>query len=133
MMCRHAALQSILRIIILRCSALSLKATPLSNPTSSWGGLLLRRKLTEGQPDYPQNLIYKITFSFLLMKLQELTAVAMLTFGVLLAMLGFWVVPTGQVDESVLWLFAQCLIYAGSVMGVTVYVRRWGERLAKGD
>ena len=70
---------------------------------------------------------------FLLMKLQELTAVAMLTFGVLLAMLGFWVAPTGQVDESVLWLFAQCLIYAGSVMGVTVYVRRWGERLAKGD
>ena len=57
----------------------------------------------------------------------------MLTFGVLLAMLGFWVAPTGQVDESVLWLFAQCLIYAGSVMGVTVYVSRWGERLAKGD
>ena len=53
MMCRHAALQSILRIIILRCSALSLKATPLSNPTSSWGGLLLKRKLTEGQPDCP--------------------------------------------------------------------------------
>ena len=67
------------------------------------------------------------------MKLQELTAVAMLAFGVLFALLGFWVAPLGQVDESVLWLFAQCLIYAGSVMGVTVYVRRWGERLAKGD
>ena len=64
------------------------------------------------------------------MKLQELTAVAMLAFGVLFALFGFWVAPLGRVDESVLWIFAQCLIYAGSVMGVTVYVRRWGERLS---
>ena len=79
------------------------------------------------------SILNYLIYFFLLMKLQELTAVAMLTFGVLLAMLGFGVAPTGQVDESVLWLFAQCLIYAGSVMGVTVYVRRRGERLAKGD
>ena len=30
--------------------------------------------------------------------------------------------PTGQIHDSVLWFFAQCLIYAGSIFGVAVYV-----------
>lgn len=49
------------------------------------------------------------------------TALLLLLFGVILATAGFIVSPVGQIHESVLWLVAQCLIYAGSVLGVTSY------------
>lgn len=62
-------------------------------------------------------------------RLQENTAVAMLAVGVLFALMGFWVPPRGSIHESVLWIFAQCLIYTGSVLGVTVYLRRLREEL----
>lgn len=46
----------------------------------------------------------------------------MLIAGVSLSVAGFIVEPTGQIHDSVLWFFAQCLIYAGSIFGVAVYV-----------
>ena len=36
---------------------------------------------------------------------------------------GFLVPPTGQIHESVLGVFAECLIYAGSIFGVTIYIQ----------
>ena len=30
--------------------------------------------------------------------------------------------PMGQIHDSVLWLFAQCLLYAGSVFGISIYI-----------
>lgn len=49
------------------------------------------------------------------------SALGMLASGVLLAFLCFFL--NGHVlNDSVLWYVAQCLVYAGSVFGVTVYV-----------
>ena len=31
--------------------------------------------------------------------------------------------PVGEISDSVLWLFAQCLIYAGSIFGVGIYIQ----------
>ncbi len=51
------------------------------------------------------------------------SAVGMLAVGVALVIAGFIVSPTGEVSESVLWFFAQCLIYAGSIFGIGIYWR----------
>ena len=55
--------------------------------------------------------------------IQVATAVFMLIGGLALAVAGFIVPPLGQIHESVLGIFAECLIYAGSIFGVTVYIR----------
>ena len=55
--------------------------------------------------------------------IQLLSAVAMLFGGFSLAVAGFIVPPTGQIHESVLGIFAECLIYAGSIFGVTIYIQ----------
>lgn len=50
------------------------------------------------------------------------SAVTMLLLGTILSIAGFVTAPAGEIHESVLWLFAQCLIYAGSVFGISVYM-----------
>lgn len=55
--------------------------------------------------------------------IQIASAIAMLLGGFLLAVAGFIVPPTGQIHESVLGVFAECLIYAGSIFGVTIYIQ----------
>lgn len=55
--------------------------------------------------------------------IQIATAVFMLVGGFALAVAGFVVSPLGQIHESVLGIFAECLIYAGSIFGVTIYIR----------
>ena len=50
------------------------------------------------------------------------TAVGMLLVGVALNIAGFIVPPTGEISDSVLWVLAQSLIYAGSVFGVKSYI-----------
>ena len=55
-------------------------------------------------------------------EVQIYTAVSMLVAGVGLSVAGFIVEPTGQIHESVLWFFAQCLMYAGCIFGIGVYV-----------
>ena len=54
--------------------------------------------------------------------IQIYSAIAMLFVGVALATAGFIVPPTAEISDSVLLLFAQCLIYAGSIFGVSVYI-----------
>lgn len=54
--------------------------------------------------------------------IQIYSAIVMLLAGVALATAGFIVVPTGEISDSVLLFFAQCLIYAGSIFGVSVYI-----------
>ena len=53
---------------------------------------------------------------------QIYSAIAMLVAGVGLATAGFIVPPTGEISDSVLLFFAQCLIYAGSIFGVSIYI-----------
>ena len=50
------------------------------------------------------------------------TAVFMLVSGVALSAAGFFTPPVGQISESVLWFFAQCLLYAGSALGIDVII-----------
>lgn len=54
--------------------------------------------------------------------IQVCTAVSMLFLGSGLSVAGFIVPPLGQIHDSVLWFFAQCLIYAGSIFGIGIYV-----------
>jgi hypothetical protein len=54
--------------------------------------------------------------------IQVCTAVGMLFLGSGLSVAGFIVPPLGQIHDSVLWFFAQCLIYAGSIFGIGIYV-----------
>ena len=49
------------------------------------------------------------------------SALFMLLFGVILTTAGFIIDPAGQVHDSVLYVLGQCLIFAGSVMGVSAY------------
>lgn len=54
--------------------------------------------------------------------IQVWTAVGMLIAGVVMSFIGFFVEPLGSIHDSVLWFFAQCLVYAGSIFGVYIYV-----------
>ena len=61
--------------------------------------------------------------------LQEKSAIGMLVAGVVIALIALLVPPLGQIHESVCWIFAQCLIYAGSVFGVASYLEHLRRRL----
>ena len=50
------------------------------------------------------------------------SAAFMLVAGVALSVAGFAVSPVGEIHDSVLWYFAQCLIYAGSAVGIDVII-----------
>lgn len=58
------------------------------------------------------------------MTFREWSAAALLAVGVGLSVAGFCVPPIGEISDSVLWFFAQCCIYAGSVLGVSVVMNR---------
>lgn len=55
--------------------------------------------------------------------IQVWSAIGMLVAGMALVVAGFIVSPTGEVHDSVLWVFAQCLLYAGSIFGISIYVQ----------
>ena len=59
------------------------------------------------------------------------SAISMLLLGSVLSVAGFITAPAGQIHESVLWLFAQCLIYAASVFGISVYMTDRFSRIEK--
>lgn len=54
--------------------------------------------------------------------ISALSALILLLSGVVLSFLGFFTEPKGEISDSVLWYFAQTLIYAGSVLGIKSYV-----------
>ena len=54
--------------------------------------------------------------------IQTLSALVLLTTGIVLSFIGFFEPPVGEISDSVLWYFAQTLIYAGSVFGLKAYV-----------
>jgi len=49
------------------------------------------------------------------------SALFMLIFGVVLTTAGFVTAPVGEIHDSVLYVLGQCLLFAGSVMGVGAY------------
>lgn len=54
--------------------------------------------------------------------IQIYSAILLLAFGAGMSIAGFIVEPLGEISNSVLMIFAQCLIYAGSAMGIDYYV-----------
>ena len=60
------------------------------------------------------------------------TAVGMLASGVGLSVAGFIAPPFGEISDSVLWFTAQCLIYAGSALGIDVIIDTKLANLKKG-
>lgn len=54
--------------------------------------------------------------------IQYATAVGMLVAGLALTVAGFVVEPLGVISDSVLYVLAQCLIYAGSIFGIGLYM-----------
>ena len=56
--------------------------------------------------------------------IQFWSALAMLVGGYALAVAVFITPPKGEISDSVLWIFSQCLIYAGSIFGVSIYYGR---------
>lgn len=60
--------------------------------------------------------------------IQYSSAIWMLMLGSGLTIASF-IVTGGQIHETVLWLFAQCLIYAGSIFGVYIYINNRFRRL----
>lgn len=55
--------------------------------------------------------------------LAVISALVMLVFGAGLCVAGFIVDPLGIIDNSVLWIMGQCLLYAGSIFGIGMYVK----------
>lgn len=53
---------------------------------------------------------------------QLIVAIALIASGVVMAFIGFFTEPKGEISDSVLWYFAQTLIYGGSVVGMKSYV-----------
>jgi len=53
-----------------------------------------------------------------------ISAVCMLVFGALLCLLGFFIDPMGVIHNSVLWVLGQCLMYAGGIFGISMYVKK---------
>ena len=62
-------------------------------------------------------------------KLRIFSALSLLFSGVTLSVVGFIVPPLGEISDSVLWFFAQTLIYAGSVFGVSLFIQNKFEEL----
>ena len=54
--------------------------------------------------------------------MKEKSAVLLLAAGILLAYISLFLPPPGEIDDSVLYIFAQILIYAGSIFGIEHYI-----------
>lgn len=71
------------------------------------------------------------------MSLSRLTAALTLASGITLCFCSFYHPPGGSIDNSVLFYFGQCLLYAGSVFGVRLLlrdeVRRYLTKRRPGD
>lgn len=61
--------------------------------------------------------------------IKELTALFALLFGFGLSFAGFIVDPQGVVDQSVLWILGQCLLYAGSIYGISTHFQKKQKEL----
>lgn len=59
---------------------------------------------------------------------KEKSAILLLFSGILLAYISLFLPPPGEIHESVIYVFAQILIYAGSIFGIEHYIN---EKLKK--
>ena len=57
------------------------------------------------------------------MKLQLITSIALVLFGVLLLIAAFIVPPTGVIDPTVLTAYGETLTFAGALIGVDYHYK----------
>ena len=62
------------------------------------------------------------------MKIKEFSAMFLLVAGVAFAFIALLMPPPGEIHDSVLYIFAQILIYAGSVFGISAYVDKLNNK-----
>lgn len=62
------------------------------------------------------------------LKTKNFSAVMLLCAGMLLAYISLFLPPPGEIDDSVIYIFAQVLIYSGSIFGIEHYIN---EKLKK--
>ena len=55
-------------------------------------------------------------------KLKEWTAIGLLACGIIMAFIALMLPPPGEIHDSVLYIFAQILIYCGSIFGIASYI-----------
>ena len=63
--------------------------------------------------------------------IEKLSAALLLLFGAVVALISLFMPPEGEIDGSVLMLFAQILVYAGSIFGVKIYIKDLIKRANK--
>ncbi len=56
--------------------------------------------------------------------LKEWTAIVLILFGIILAFVALLMPPPGEIHDSVLFIFAQILIYCGSIFGIDCYISK---------
>ncbi len=56
--------------------------------------------------------------------LKEWTAIVLLVCGIILAFVALIIPPPGEIHDSVLYIFAQILIYCGSIFGIDIYINK---------
>ena len=63
--------------------------------------------------------------------IEKVSAALLLIFGAVVALISLFMPPEGEIDGSVLMLFAQILVYAGSIFGVKIYIKDLIKRANK--
>ena len=53
---------------------------------------------------------------------EKVSALLLLVFGAAMAATSLLLPPEGEIDGTVLMLFAQILVYSGSIFGVKIYI-----------
>ena len=46
----------------------------------------------------------------------------LLLFGMIMVVCGFITPPSGEVHDSILWIFGQTLVFSGAVIGISLHV-----------
>lgn len=52
----------------------------------------------------------------------HIVAGVMLLFGMIMVVCGFIIPPSGEVHDSILWIFGQTLVFSGAVLGISLHV-----------
>lgn len=52
----------------------------------------------------------------------HIAAGLLLLFGMVMVVCGFITPPSGEVHDSILWVFGQTLVFSGAVLGISLHV-----------
>ena len=64
-------------------------------------------------------------------KIMIFSALITLVSGMILSFLSFFLSNIHHIDDSVLWYFAQTLMYAGSCFGIGAYIQKFKSEVSE--